>query len=381
MWQLKNFDTQQFVDEYWQKKPLLIRQAIPDFESLLTPEELAGLACEPGVHSRLVIEKDAEVPWQLSYGPFNEETFTSLPQTHYSLLVSECEKWIPEYRELLRQFEFIPKWRIDDLMISYAPDQGSVGPHVDEYDVFLIQAAGVRRWKIESSPRFNPQVIEDLDLAILQHFTPDQSWDLQPGDLLYLPPHIAHHGVAVGDGCLTCSVGFRAPTVSDVFDSFIMEASDQGLASFRYQDKSLPTQRDASEITRQEIHQFRDMLYRLLDQPEEFWPDVVGKLVSDATLSEDIANPDFDLSAIEQIELWQKHPDCRMFYFIEQEQIRVYMNGSAEKHSNTQSFLELLQLLTQQSVLPLGNVLSKMQADERQFVVSLIQRNILIPYE
>ena len=139
MWQLNNFDIDDFLANYWQKKPLLIRQALPGFKSVLSPEELAGLACEEGVHSRLVLEKDGDIPWQLNYGPFVEEVFTSLPATHYSLLVSECEKWIPELQELVDCFNFIPKWRIDDLMISYAPEHGSVGPHIDEYDVIAYR--------------------------------------------------------------------------------------------------------------------------------------------------------------------------------------------------------------------------------------------------
>ena len=248
MWRLHNFDREDFLANYWQQKPLLIRQALPGFETVISPEELAGLAMEPGVHSRLVIEKDAESPWQLSYGPFSEERFTSLPRSHYSLLVSECEKWIPELRALLDQFTFIPRWRIDDLMISYAPDQGSVGPHIDEYDVFLIQAKGRREWMIESRIRECPELIEGLDLAILRDFDPDQRWVLEPGDLLYLPPKIPHHGVALGDGCMNYSVGFRAPAVSDVMDSFLLEAADQGLTDTRYYDGDLRTARDPAEI-------------------------------------------------------------------------------------------------------------------------------------
>ena len=142
----------------------------PAVASLLSPEELAGLACEEGVHSRLVIEKDAETPWLLRYGPFREDDFTALPRSHYSLLVSECEKWLPELQQLLDLFSFVPRWRIDDLMISYAPDQGSVGPHIDEYDVFLIQANGRRHWSISDQVMTSPAVIPDLDLAILQQF-------------------------------------------------------------------------------------------------------------------------------------------------------------------------------------------------------------------
>ena len=149
MLKLQGLDTAEFVSRYWQKKPCLLRGALAGFESPVTPEELAGLACEEGVHCRLVIEDGGEKPWQLRYGPFVEQDFLDLPDTRYSLLVSECEKWLPELGDLLDCFRFIPDWRIDDLMISYAPEGGSVGPHVDEYDVFLIQAMGrrpTRKW-------------------------------------------------------------------------------------------------------------------------------------------------------------------------------------------------------------------------------------------
>ena len=208
-WQLQGFDKSDFIRQYWQKQPCLIRQAIPDFESPISPQELAGLACEDEVHSRLIIEKGAETPWQLSYGPFAEEVFTALPETHYSLLVSECEKWIPECRSLLAQFQFIPAWRIDDLMVSYAAPGGSVGPHSDEYDVFLLQAEGKRQWQYTDTRVDNPALIADLDLAIMQDFNSDQEAILSPGDLLYLPPGIAHHGVAIGFGNPSCSINCR----------------------------------------------------------------------------------------------------------------------------------------------------------------------------
>ncbi len=331
MWTLHNFDRDDFLANYWQKKPLLIRQALPGFETVISPEELAGLAMEPGVHSRLVIEKDADEPWQLSYGPFSEERFTTLPRSHYSLLVSECEKWIPELRPLLDQFTFIPRWRIDDLMISYAPDQGSVGPHIDEYDVFLIQANGRREWMIESRIRECPELIEGLDLAILRDFDPDQSWVLEPGDLLYLPPKIPHHGVALGDGCMNYSVGFRAPAVSDVMDSFLLEAADHGFTDRRYYDGDLRTPRDPAEILEQDLQGFRMLVAELLTDAKNLWPDIVGKLVSDSTLAEDI--PGIELDRLEQAadHRWQPHPDSRFAFHEITGGLTLYANGKAYK--------------------------------------------------
>src|SRR5210317_772422 len=167
---LRNLDPVDFIRNHWQKAPCLIRNAFANLQSPVSPEELAGLACEEEVHSRLIQEKGADRPWRLRYGPFKESDFTTLPSSHYSLLVSECEKWIPEVAELQGLFRFIPHWRHDDVMISYAPQGASVGAHIDEYDVFLIQLDGRRRWQYSDNRLVDAGLIPDLDLAILESF-------------------------------------------------------------------------------------------------------------------------------------------------------------------------------------------------------------------
>ncbi len=380
MWQLQQFDVEDFLADYWQRKPLLIRQALPGFSSIITPEELAGLACEEGVHSRLVLEKGGETAWQLRYGPFSEHDFTSLPMTHYSLLVSECEKWIPELQLLLDCFDFIPRWRIDDLMISYAPDQGSVGPHIDEYDVFLLQAAGQRRWSIENQLRDNPEIIPELDLAILETFDADQEWLLEPGDMLYLPPKIAHHGVAVGDGCMTYSVGFRAPAVSDIMDSLLLEASDQGLTDLRYSDPPLDRQRDPAEITNRELEAFRSLAESLLQRSTVLWPDVVGKLVTDSTLAEDIATASCDSIDEMLAQRWRAHPDTRMCYHATDENIRLYCNGRVLvlEPANSDN-LQLCQRLCRLGVISLSGLPRPLPDPTNRVLLELVNTGMLVP--
>ncbi len=211
--------TQRFLDEYWQKKPLLIRQALPDFETPVSPDELAGMSLEDGTTPR-IITQDATGTYHLEHGPFAEDRYDSIGNKDWSLLVTDCEKHWPELSNYIQPFRFLPRWRIDDLMISFAPDQASVGAHIDEYDVFLLQASGVRQWKIDASENPDIKLKDDETLRLLANFTATDSWELEPGDVLYLPPGVPHHGIAVGDNCTTWSIGFRAPSNLDVLDVF-----------------------------------------------------------------------------------------------------------------------------------------------------------------
>ena len=343
-WQLQGFDSEEFIQQYWQKKPCLIRQAFTGFQSPVSPEELAGLACEESVHSRLVIEKGGETAWQLRYGPFTEDDFLTLPETHYSLLVSECEKWIPEFAELLDQFHFIPSWRIDDLMVSYAPAGGSVGPHIDEYDVFLLQTLGQRKWQYTNSRVDKPLLIPDLDLAIMQDFDPHQEAILEPGDMLYLPPGIAHHGVALEPG-MTCSIGFRAPTASETLESFALEADRQNLGDERYSDAGLETRRHHAEITSNEIDALKSMVISLLDQPRELWVDMAGKLLSDSVVTETgLEQPPARFEDLLEFE-WMINPDSKMLYHRGSSGIRFYCNGQCYELPNSELVIDTVQKL------------------------------------
>ena len=228
-----------FLDTYWQERPLVVRDALPDFRSPLSPEELAGLACEDGVASRLLLEEGGEYPWELRHGPFASEEFLHLPETHWTLLVQEVDRLIPEVGALLDRFRFLPDWRLDDVMVSYAPTHGTVGPHIDNYDVFLLQGAGHRRWQIGSEPVDNEEIVPDLDVRILADFEAEEEFVLGPGDLLYLPPRVAHYGVATDDRCMTYSVGFRAPRHQDLVAHFLQHAIETLDSDARYSDPDL----------------------------------------------------------------------------------------------------------------------------------------------
>jgi 50S ribosomal protein L16 3-hydroxylase len=207
-------DRETFLRDYWQKRPLLMRAALPDACFPLGADELAGLACESEFESRLILQHDAST-WELRHGPFVEEDFGALPESHWTLLVQDVDKYLPEVAELIEAFDFVPTWRIDDIMISYASDQGGVGPHTDAYDVFLMQAVGRRRWRLSYRKYADDDLIPGLEQRILSHFDSDEDWVLEPGDVLYLPPGIAHWGTAEGE-CMTYSLGFRSPSQQEI---------------------------------------------------------------------------------------------------------------------------------------------------------------------
>jgi 50S ribosomal protein L16 3-hydroxylase len=235
----------QFLSDYWQKKPLLIRQAIPDFKPQLDANDIAGLACDELAESRLVTGNFEQQNWALRYGPFSETDFEEFPDTHWTLLVQDVEKHYPPAQEVMKLFKFLPSWRIDDLMVSVAGPAGSVGPHLDQYDVFLLQAAGSRRWEIAEA--FDPELLPGCELNVLQRFTAEQEWLLEPGDLLYLPPNVAHHGIAIDAG-MTWSIGMRAPSAADLMLALGEWLADTPGEGGRFRDPGLLAATHIGEI-------------------------------------------------------------------------------------------------------------------------------------
>jgi len=261
----------QFLSQHWQKSPLLIRDALPGFVSPLEPDDLAGLACEEGIEARLVEENGPEKPWQVSHGPFDDATFSRLPDSGWSLLVQAVDHYVPEVAELLEAFDFLPSWRLDDVMVSYAPPGGSVGAHVDQYDVFLLQASGRRRWQLGGSPSGDAKLIPGIDLRILENFTveADHDWMLEPGDMLYLPPGVAHHGISDSDDCLTYSIGFRAPSTDEIVTAFADYIGEHLGDRQRYGDTDLQPPVATGELDDQAIARVRHLLLEAIDRPDQ----------------------------------------------------------------------------------------------------------------
>jgi len=265
---LGDLSLETFLADYWQKKPLLIRQALPGIKPPIAADELAGLACEEEVESRLIIQDAVSDQWELSHGPFVDTTFSALPITHWTLLVQAVDHWVPAAAEFLSQFYFIPSWRVDDLMISYSGDKGGVGPHYDTYDVFLVQVSGRRQWEVgglydESSPR-RP----DVPVKILTEWEPEHRWILEPGDLLYIPPRVGHNGIAMGEGCMTCSVGFRAPSHHELLLDFSASVGEELSEEVRYADPDLVPQVNPGEITPEAVKKVQRILTQYVDDQD-----------------------------------------------------------------------------------------------------------------
>lgn len=266
MIQFQHISLDTFLKEYWQKKPLIIRNALPGFINPLSPDELAGLALEEEMESRIVYETPNKNPqWHLKRGPFAEQEFSTLPKSHWTLLVQGVDRVVPEVYDLLQHFDFLPQWRIDDVMVSYAAPQGSVGPHYDNYDVFLFQALGQREWRLSSQKCTQDNYIEDLELRIMNEFNIEEQFILEEGDMLYLPPHIGHYGIALSEDCMTYSFGYRSYPGQELLDSLSDYSSEKGAFQTLYQDPDWSSLKNSAEISAPAWQQAQKLMHQLIN--------------------------------------------------------------------------------------------------------------------
>ena len=346
---LGGLSAEQFLAEYWQQKPLLIRGAFPHFESPVTPDELAGLSLEDDVESRIIIEQREEKNWILEQGPFNEESFAQLEGLNWTLLVQQLDAWAPEMQELKRQFRFIPDWRVDDVMASYAPKGGSVGPHFDFYDVFLVQAYGERKWKLGQWCDNTTPTRDDTQLSILKHFEDSEEWILQPGDILYVPPKLAHFGVAEND-CITLSVGFRAPRKLELlsnFTDYLCEHECAAENSFFSDAKRKPANNPAS-IEKQDRNALKKLLLGAIENDQAF-DNWLGAYLSEPKNASILIPDEEDIGAhqiverIRQADTIYKNEGSRFLYIEQEDTVLFFTDGfSTELDSLHLTFVQYL---------------------------------------
>ena len=316
---LGNISATQFMRTYWHKKPLLVRQAIPSFQPVLGRAELLNLAGQDGVEARLV-QQLGDGQWSLMHGPLARRRLPRLDQSGWTVLVQGVDLHVQAAHELLQQFRFVPDARLDDLMISFATDQGGVGPHFDNYDVFLLQAHGQRRWRIGRQKNLSLQ--PDVPLKILTHFEPEEEYLLEPGDMLYLPPKWAHDGIAEGE-CMTYSIGFRSPKQDELAREILLRLSDpcdESTPEVVYQDPKQPAVAHPAEIPMPLLHFAREALEKALAEPLAL-ERALGEAMSDPKPNVWF-EPAQDCGLIEHVRLNQR---TRMLY----DTHHIFINGES----------------------------------------------------
>lgn len=266
---LGGLSPQAFMKRHWQKKPLLVRQAIANFAPPVDRAALFAMAELDDVQSRLVIgQGSGQAGWRLCQGPFARRSLPALKQTGWTLLVQGVDLQHEAVHALINRFRFIPDARLDDVMISYASDGGGVGPHFDSYDVFLLQAKGHRRWRIGRQKDLSLQ--PDMPLKLLAQFEPEQEYLLEPGDMLYLPPRYAHDGIAVGE-CMTYSIGFRSPGRGELARELLQRLADvaqESVASANYRDPGQGAVDEPARLPAALVEFARDSLAAALRSPQ-----------------------------------------------------------------------------------------------------------------
>lgn len=257
-----------FLADFWQRQPLLVRNALPNFEPPLDGHDLATLSLQKEVESRLVqTVNDVEADhFKLSHGPFSETTFANLPTRDWTLLVQAVNLWTADLDPLLEHFSFLPPWRLDDIMASFAVPGGTVGPHFDQYDVFLLQVTGERHWRIGQRCDESSTLSPSSDLSTLADFDEQSAWTLEPGDMLYVPPGVAHWGVAETQ-CLTFSIGFRSPTLFELMDDLAVEIGSQP-ANPVFTDPPLTQAMASTKIDPAFVSQVQAMLTTLIEDEQ-----------------------------------------------------------------------------------------------------------------
>ena len=358
-----------FLKHYWQKQPLLIRNAFPEFESPLSADELAGLSLEDDVVSRLVTEStDNSQSWKVEHGPIPEERYTSLPESNWTLLIQHADALDPDINELLHAFRFIPNWRLDDVMVSYAPDNGGVGPHFDYYDVFLLQGDGQRRWRIGQECHSQSPFVPGIPMKILAQFDTQQDYIVNPGDLLYIPAKVAHWGEAIGES-ITYSIGFRAPSHADTLLDLSQELAAATTEDDRYCDPDLTLQDNSGEISQHAIDNFHRMLKHYTDDKHKIaqWLGTYSTQLNQESTFEEENWLDYD--EIDEARLIKLSGLCRCVYTVQDNVTTCFINGDPWVCS-----LELAKNLSNYDEFILANLNDK----DRMLIASLASKKYIV---
>lgn len=364
---LNNLTRQQFLDEYWQKKPVLIRGALNDFDDPITPDELAGLAMEPSAESRLVSQTDGE--WNAEHGPF--ESYDHLGEENWSLLIQGVDHWDENVDALLKEFRFMPNWRIDDVMVSFATPGGGVGPHVDNYDVFIIQGSGKRHWQVGSNEALT-EVVANEALLHVETFEPIIDAHLNPGDMLYIPPGFPHQGVAI-EPSMSFSVGYRTIAKSHLFSGFADYLIDNQLGKDMVVDPQRQATTTPGLVDQDDVRNLTTSLQDMLND-EQRLTDFYGKHLSAAkhelAIEEDIE----PFSTDEIFDILQAQPlnrlgGLRCLYF-PQEWAKGWLYIDGEKYSVSPTLHNAIALLADETVLSYAQLAPWLEHEEFKMLIT-----------
>lgn len=365
-----DLEVEKFLQQYWQKQPLFLPDAFSNIPHT-NSHELIDLACNEQVFSRVVLTPEDLRSWQMEYGPFHMESIELFQKKKWTLLINGINHFIPHYAKLLDYFRFIPNWRIDDVMLSYSNLGSGVGPHVDNYDVFLLQAHGEKTWHLDLNPK--KDLLENLHVKILKHFSNDITWHASPGDLIYLPPGIGHHGIADSNDCVTISIGFRMPRIKDLIGHYYQYHAELIQEQF-LDDKDLSLQAHCGEITPSSITKIFDAI-KNISPSEEICKNWFGEFITDADtewLAEELSLDQFTEKL--NTDALIRNEDCRFAFRKLGNGIHLYINGETFTVRAPLDALAIL-LCDERELILDPNTLDKAA---KEFVFDLYQRAYLI---
>ncbi|MCX5467116.1 cupin domain-containing protein [Acinetobacter nematophilus] len=374
---LGGITAEQFLTEYWQKKPLLVRNALPEIAEILVPDDVMELALDENITARLIKQKDKDPnQWSVKTSPLIKGDFQKMPKL-WTLLVQAVDHYSFDLAELWKKFPFIPQWRRDDIMVSYAQKGGSVGQHFDFYDVFLVQGYGHRRWQLGQMCDAETEFVEGQPLKLLSNIEINFDEVLAPGDLLYVPPGLAHYGVAEDD-CLTYSFGFRMPNIADMMD----RVSDKFVEDQQLRNPLLDILRNKQnpigQVTQAELDYLKAELLAKLNNSEVL-EDAIMSLMAEPKYPENIPEADAigtgDLEEVlEQGYLLQIEPASRLIYLEQNNQLLFWANGESMCISN--QFTPYLKQIADGQTVSLNHELAEQEILED--IAGLLNESILM---
>jgi 50S ribosomal protein L16 3-hydroxylase len=346
-----------FLAEYWQKKPLLIKRAYKDFQDTIPADELAGLAMETEIESRIV-SSDSNGNWQVDHGPF--EDFSQYGEANWTLLVQAVNNWSRPTNALLAPFSFIPRWRIDDVMVSFSTPNGGVGAHLDQYDVFIIQGSGKRRWQVGAPDSELKTLLPHPDLKQVSDFEPLIDEITEAGDLLYIPPNHPHNGVSI-ENSVNFSVGFQAPSSQELWSSFADKLIDNNLGEQRFSDSTRKATTTSTLINKADQQQLKAFMLEQLENTEMF-EQFIGQYLTQSHHALELLMPVNDIDQEKLIDILSE-PDIRFMpvsglkaAIIAESHTTLFLNG--DSFPIDAQTLPLAQLLAQQTPLTTEQVKS-----------------------